>query len=128
MQLINQKDIKSRSSCSIACTLELIGDKWTLLILRDALFFGKTFFNEFRYSPEKIASNILRDRLERLVKFGIMSKSQNANHKLKFDYILTERGKQLEPILWAIDEWGKEQIEDTSGIQQNIQRLSELKE
>ncbi len=105
---------KTRSNCSIACSLDVLGDKWTLLIIRDALFLNKKSFNEFRYSPEKIASNILANRLEKLVENGIMKKSPNEANKLKYDYVLTEKGQQLKPIILALAEWGYENIEGTN--------------
>ena len=126
MQL-NYKNLNARSKCSISCTLEIIGDKWTLLIVRDALYLGKTSFNEFRYSPEKIASNILTNRLEKLVQWGIMSKTQNADNKLKFDYILTERGLQLKPILLALGKWGKDCIRGTNDVQKEVEKYKQLR-
>ena len=119
MQL-NRAEYNFRSSCSISCALEIIGDKWTLLIIRDALFRGSTSFGEFRKAPEKIASNILTDRLEKLVKFGVMDKSQNLDNKLKFDYTLTERGRELEPVLWAVGKWGNVNVSDTETIEDHI--------
>lgn len=99
-----------RSQCSISCALEIIGDKWSLLIVRDAMILGKTSFNEFRHSKEKIASNILASRLAKLVDYGIFEKKENAVKKSKIDYFLTDRGRSLEPILMAIGNWGYENI------------------
>lgn len=112
MQLKNSI-INFRSKCAISCGLEILGDKWTLLIVRDALFFKSTTFGEFRGSTEKIATNILTDRLEKLVRYGIMDKKKNLENKLKYDYSLTERGRQLKPVLMAIGKWGYEHIEGT---------------
>ena len=100
-----------RSQCSISCALEIIGDKWSLLIVRDAMILGKTSFNEFRHSKEKIASNILSSRLENLVSHGIFEKKENADKKSKIDYLLTERGWGLKPAVLAIGNWGYEHIE-----------------
>ena len=109
MQLkINKKNF--RSQCSISCALEIIGDKWSLLIIRDAMILGKTSFNEFRNSKEKIASNILSSRLTKLVEFGIFEKRENADKKSKIDYILTDLGRSLKPILIEIGNWGFENI------------------
>ena len=124
MQL-NVEKINFRSKCSISCTLDLIGDKWSLLIIRDAIFLQKTSFNEFRNSKEKIASNILTNRMEKLVRYGIMSKTQNPDNKLKFDYLLTDKGKKLEPILMALGEWGYNHIEGTNNIQEQVKNLKE---
>ena len=100
-----------RSQCAISCALELVGDKWSLLIIRDALILGKTSFNEFRHSKEKIASNILANRLEQMVAYGIFEKRGNADKKSKIDYILTERGRALQPVVVAIGNWGFDNIE-----------------
>jgi len=113
MQL-NCDNLKSRSTCAVSSALDVLGDKWTLVIIRDAMFLGATTFGQFRSSPEKIASNILTDRLEKLVNYGIMSKNQNPDNKLKFDYRLTETGQELRPILLALGKWGHKHIEGTS--------------
>ena len=99
-----------RSQCSISCALEIIGDKWSLLLIRDSMILGKKSFNEFRNSKEKIASNILARRLENLVANGIFEKRENAEKKSKIDYVLTDRGMSLKPILIAIGNWGFENI------------------
>jgi DNA-binding HxlR family transcriptional regulator len=119
MQLKNKKK-KSRSYCSISCALEVIGDKWTLLIVRDALFKGFTSFTQFRNSTEKIASNILTDRLEKLVSNGILTKENNLTNQLKYDYKLTDIGLSLKPILLALGKWGFENIEGTNNVEDII--------
>ena len=113
MQLKYSED-QFRSKCSIACALDIIGDKWTLLIVRDAIILGKTSFNEFRNSKEKIASNILANRLEKLVANGIMEKRTNSDKKSKNDYLLTETGAALKPVLLAIGNWGFDTIEEVN--------------
>jgi DNA-binding HxlR family transcriptional regulator len=126
MQL-NYSDFAFRSRCSISCALEILGDKWTLLIIRDALFLNSTSFGEFRSSPEKIASNILADRLEKLVAYGIMDKTPNLHSKLKIDYKLTEKGRQLEPILFAMGKWGYENIDETHNMEEHIKKYQGAK-
>ncbi len=121
MQL-SYKETNFRSSCSISCALEIIGDKWTLLIIRDILFAGSKSFGEFLSSPEKIASNILSDRLEKLVSNGILKKSVNKENRLKFDYDLTETGKDLEPIIKAIGEWGHTSIDGTRSLESFLEK------
>ena len=116
MQLnVNKK--KFRSLCSISCALEIIGDKWTLLVVRDALFKGYNSFGQFRDSTEKIASNILTDRLEKLVLNGILTKDKNLTNQLKYDYKLTDIGWSLKPILLALGKWGVENIEGANNVQ-----------
>ena len=102
-----------RSNCPIACTLDLIGDKWTLLVLRDILFFNKSRFEEFLESPEKISSNILTDRLHKLERAELISKAPYSNHRLRMAYSATEKGKSLAPILKQIVDWGLANLEDT---------------
>ena len=119
MQL-NLKNKTFRSPCSISSTLEIIGDKWTLLIVRDALFKGFTSFTQFRNSSEKIASNILTDRLDKLVSNGILTKNKSLTNQLKYDYKLTDTGRNLEPILRALGKWGFESIEGTNNVKDII--------
>lgn len=121
MQL-NFNDGVFRSECAISCALEILGDKWTLLIIRDALYVKSTSFGQFRSSPEKIASNILTDRLERLVGYGILEKTNNPDNKLKFDYTLTDRGKELEPILMAISDWGHKHVKGTCSVEEQLKK------
>lgn len=102
-----------RSPCPIACTLDLIGDKWTLLVLRDILFFHKSKFDEFLDSPEKISTNILTDRLHKLEAAGLVTKAPYSNHRLRMTYSATEKGKSLAPILKQLVEWGKQNLEET---------------
>jgi DNA-binding HxlR family transcriptional regulator len=107
---LDSNDSVFRSKCPISCALDLIGDKWTLLIMRDAILLKQKTFGEFRNSSEKIASNILTDRLNKLVSNGVMTKTQNAQNKLIFNYELTERGQELKPILFALFKWGSENV------------------
>jgi DNA-binding HxlR family transcriptional regulator len=100
--------IDRRSDCPLAYSLDLIGDKWSLLIIRDMLFFGKSTYNEFLNSTEKIATNILNDRLKRLSELGIISYSGPAKRKV---YQLTELGEDLKPILDAIAHFGFKHFE-----------------
>jgi len=105
--------MQRRSDCPITCTLDLIGDKWTLVILRDILFFNKTRFEEFLDSPEKISTNILTDRLHKLEGAGLIVKEPYSNHRLRMAYTATEKGKSLTPILKQIVEWGLANLEHT---------------
>ena len=102
-----------RSPCPISNTLDLIGDKWTLLIIRDMLFLNKRLFNEFLESPEKIATNILTDRLKRLEEHQIIEKRPYSKTPLRYEYILTRRGKDLQPMLMELIQWGNVHIEGT---------------
>lgn len=98
-------EIERRSPCPVACSLDLLGDRWTLLVVRD-LWFGRSRFKDFAASPEGIPTNILSERLERLVKHGVAEKVPAADGTKRLGYQLTEKGKALGPILEAIREWG----------------------
>ena len=103
---------KRRSPCPIACTLDLLGDKWTLLVVRD-LASGKSLFKEFCASPERIATNILTDRLNRLVKHGLAEKYAATEPPGREAYRLTAKGQTLLPVLGALVDWGLKNIKGT---------------
>ena len=102
-----------RSNCPINYSLELVGDKWSLLIIRDIVYFGKTAYGEFITSHEGIARNILARRLVWLVTIGILSKSPRPDDKRKDVYRLTEKGLGLIPVLLDLAEWGSEHYADS---------------
>ncbi len=102
-----------RSICPITNTLDLIGDKWTLLVIRDMLFLKKKSFNDFLKSPEKIATNILTERLKRLEEHGIIEKRPYQKNPLRYEYILTPRGEDLRPLVMEMIRWGNTHIEGT---------------
>jgi len=104
---------EKRSSCPVACVLDLIGDKWTLLVVRD-LACGKSHFNEFCQSPERIATNILADRLDRLVASGLVEKQSPPEPAKREVYRLTEKGQTLVPVLKTIAQWGLDHIPGTA--------------
>ena len=96
---------KVKSYCPVNQALEVFGDKWTLLIIRDIMFDGKRYFREMLSSDEKIASNILTDRLNKLEEYGILIKTKDAHHKQKNVYTLTEKGIELMPVMIEIAHW-----------------------
>ncbi len=102
-----------RSQCPITNTLDLIGDKWTLLVIRDMVFLKKKSFNEFLKSPEGIATNILTERLKRLEEHGIIEKRPYQKTPLRYEYILTRRGEDLRPLLMEMIRWGNTHIKGT---------------
>jgi DNA-binding HxlR family transcriptional regulator len=106
---------KKRSVCPIACALDLIGDKWTLLVVRD-LACGKRNFREFCASPEGIATNILASRLARLVEQGIVERCPSPDQTRRNAYRLTAKGLALGPVLEAVAVWGLNQIRGTKAI------------
>jgi len=97
---------KTRSDCPISCSLDVFGDKWSLLIIRDIMLRGKLSYSEFLDSEEKIATNILVNRLTVLEAEGILSKKVSPLNKSKFIYSLTPKGIDLLPIIIEIMDWG----------------------
>lgn len=102
----------ARSCCPIACTLDIIGDKWTLLVIRDLLL-GRSRFKDFAASPEGIATNILADRLTRLVDQGLVERRPSADQVGRDTYRLTRKGKSLKPVVTAMTKWGLENVAGT---------------
>ncbi len=105
---------KRKSDCPIHFGLELFGDKWTLLIIRDLMFKGKHYFGDFINSEEKIATNVLSDRLALLEKEGIIAMFKDENHKQKIVYKLTTKGIDLMPVLVEIIMWSAKYDKDTA--------------
>lgn len=97
---------KNRSDCPIGCSLDVFGDKWSLLIIRDIMLREKFSYGEFLESEEKIATNILADRLNLLEAENILSKQVSPKNKSKFIYRLTPKGIDLLPIVIEIMDWG----------------------
>lgn len=101
-----------RSVCPVACTLDLLGDKWTLLVVRD-LMHGKSHFKEFLASPERIATNILAERLARLTANGLVERYPSSDISGREAYRLTEKGRSLHGVMAQIKSWGLDHIEGT---------------
>ncbi len=110
-----------RSNCPVSCTLEIIGDKWTLLVIRD-LIMGKKTYSEFEQSPESIPTNILAERLKRLQSHGIVRRNQYQERPPRYAYELTDKGKALKPVLLAMMKWGHENLADTLSLE-DIRRM-----
>ena len=94
-----------RSTCPISTGLEVIGDRWTLLVIRDLMFAGKRHFREFLQSEEAISSNILADRLNSLVESGLVTRRDDPTHAQKAIYSLTDQGSDLLPVIVAMSAW-----------------------
>lgn len=94
-----------RSPCPVSCALDLFGDRWTLLIIRD-LFLGRSRFKDFTASPEGIPTNILSDRLERLLEAGIVRQTPVSEGSKRLAYELTEKGRGLRGVLVSMRNWG----------------------
>jgi DNA-binding HxlR family transcriptional regulator len=98
-----------RSVCPVANTLDLIGDKWTLLIIRD-MRHGKRTYGELADSPEGIPTNILAERLRRLEDAGIIASEAYQERPVRYAYTLTAKGQDLGELLQALVRWGKKHI------------------
>ena len=98
-------DKKKRSNCPVSCSLDVWGDKWSLLIVRDLVFAKQCTYGDFLKSDEKIATNILASRLQMLETNGIITKQDHPESKAKVLYKLTEKGVDLLPIMIEINLW-----------------------
>jgi DNA-binding HxlR family transcriptional regulator len=94
-----------RSDCPIASTLDLVGDRWTLVVLRDMIF-GATRFGDFLAKPEGIPRNILTERLKRLEAAGLIARAAYQDRPPRFAYRLTARGADMLPVIQALATWG----------------------
>lgn len=101
-----------RSPCPIAGALDIVGDKWTLLVVRD-LFLGKSTYGELQKSPERIPTNILADRLRRLEEAGLVGKERYQERPVRHTYRLTAKGMELGAILKELIAWGNRHLPDT---------------
>ncbi|GIJ78070.1 DNA-binding transcriptional regulator, HxlR family [Micromonospora phaseoli] len=102
-----------RSDCAIAGTLDLVGDRWSLLIVRDLLFRGDLRFADLAASAEGAPTNTLTDRLRRLEECGILARRPYSERPRRHEYRLTERGRDLAPVLDAIATWGTAHLPGT---------------
>ncbi|MBC8242624.1 MAG: helix-turn-helix transcriptional regulator [Alphaproteobacteria bacterium] len=102
-----------RSPCPISNALDIIGDKWTLLVMRDILMFEKSQYSEFLSSWENISTNILAERLKRLEEAGLISKEPYQTNPVRYRYSATAAGKTLKPIIRAMGKWGLKNIPGT---------------
>ena len=105
----------ARSNCAVASTLDIIGDKWSLLVIRD-LFAGKSTYGELLAADERVPTNILADRLRRLEDAGIIAKSAYQERPVRFAYTLTPKGKDMGEILIAIVRWGRKHLPGTVAL------------
>lgn len=117
-----------RSGCPIASTLDIIGDKWSLLIVRDMLLQHKMTFKEFSASKEQIAPSILSSRLKLLISYGLVIKGKQVDNKKENIYLLTEKAIELTPILVDISIWGDKHLRHFNKIDEieglNLERSS----
>lgn len=115
-----------RSGCPINLSLEVFGDRWSLLILRDMIFGGRRHFRELLSgSQEGIASNILANRLKSLVEMGLLSKRDDATHKQKVIYSLTEPAIELVPVMAQLGAWGSRWLPVTEELSVRARLLAD---
>ena len=117
------KRVDNKSHCPINFALEAFGDPWSLLIVRDMVYFGKKTYGEFLASEERIATNILATRLADLEKRGIIGKCDCDYDKRKDLYVLTEKGIELIPILTEISLWSARYDKDTDAPREWIEAV-----
>jgi DNA-binding HxlR family transcriptional regulator len=117
-----------RSECPIAFVLDLFGDRWSLLIVRDLVFKGKRYFHEFEDAGEGIATNILSDRLKLLVSQGILVKARDPEKGTRHIYGLTEKGFDLLPVLLDIIVWSAKHDPETVVSQDYLERATNDRE
>ncbi len=114
---MNTIKLFARSDCAIANSLDILGDKWSLLVVRDLLH-GKRTYGELADSPERIPTNILADRLKRLEAAGIVSSAPYQDRPVRHAYTLTPKGKALGEVLLAFVRWGKQYLPGTVALKQ----------
>ncbi|CAD0005491.1 winged helix-turn-helix transcriptional regulator [Flavobacterium chungangense] len=119
---------KKRSDCPLSCSLDVFGDKWSLLIIRDLMFGNKCTYNDFLKSDEGIATNILASRLKGLEENGIIEKSAHPDSKAKFLYKLTPKGIDLLPIIMEVYIWSDKYYEMPADLKATIQEARKDKE
>jgi DNA-binding HxlR family transcriptional regulator len=108
------KDGSRQSGCPVAYGLDVFGDRWTLVIIRDMLMVGKRYYGEFLECPERIASNILADRLKKLEDAEIVSKAIDPSNQSKIIYKLTPKGVDLIPMVLEVILWGSKHAPQTN--------------
>lgn len=112
-----------RSNCPIATTLDLVGDRWSLIIIRDMMN-GKSRFGDFLKSPEHITTNVLTDRLAVMEQMKLVRKTPYQRKPLRFDYVLTERGMSLLPVLQEICRWANRHFPKTRTPPKRFMKLT----
>jgi DNA-binding HxlR family transcriptional regulator len=115
-----------RSGCPFNLTLEMLGDHWSLIVIRDVMFGNRRHYGDLlRLSEERIASNILASRLKHLLNVGLLSRSEDPTHKQKAIYSLTEASIQLVPLMVHIGAWGRRNTPASKPLAKNAQILEE---
>jgi DNA-binding HxlR family transcriptional regulator len=122
---VGREDREHRSGCPINLSLEVLGDSWSLLIIRDLMFGNARHFRELLRSEEGISSNILADRLKKLVSQGLITSTDDPTHKQKTLYSLTEMGIALVPVIAQLGIWGRTFLPSTDELSIRVEVLAE---
>jgi DNA-binding HxlR family transcriptional regulator len=117
-----KKKFKRRSDCPVSFALDIFGDKWSLLIIRDLMFKNKATYGEFLSSEEKIATNILADRLEMLECAGLIKSKVDPGKRSRYNYELTDKGIDLVPVLLEIVLWSATHDKKTAAPKEFVER------
>ena len=115
-----------RSKCPVSCILEILGDKWTLLVVRD-IFLGKHTFKDLQSSAEKIPSNILTDRLKRLEQNKVVCRELYQEHPKRYRYYLTQKGRDLKPVMESLIVWSNKYIPETYKLEDIRKMLPDVR-
>lgn len=119
---------KRRSTCPISYALDLLGDRWTMLVLRDLVFMAKRRFSEFAASTEGIATNVLTDRLQRLEQAGVIESRRDSSDGRKVIYRVTEKGIDLIPALVELVRWGSKHDSKSGAPRAVVDRMEKDRE
>lgn len=120
--------VKKRSDCPLSCSLDVFGDKWSLLIIRDLIFSKKSTYNDFLKSGEGIATNILASRLKGLEENGIIEKLEHPDSKAKVLYQLTQKGIDLLPIIMEVYIWSDKYLDIPANLKATIKEAKKDKD
>lgn len=120
-------DDSRRSDCPIACALDILGDKWTLVVIRD-MFLGSKTYSDFENGLEKIPTNILADRLKRLEAVGILRKERYQERPARYAYQLTARGRSLGPLLAELAKWAIQHLDYAGKPDADSAKIAYVKE
>jgi DNA-binding HxlR family transcriptional regulator len=120
---MGKKGARACSGCPIDYALDIFGDRWTLLVVRDLVFGGKRHFREFIESPERIASNILAARLKKLEQRGLISRKPDPDNRKQVVYQVTEKGMDLIPVLIEIIRWSGKHDANTAAPKAFLERM-----
>ncbi|MCG8432557.1 MAG: helix-turn-helix transcriptional regulator [Gammaproteobacteria bacterium] len=118
----------TKTACPIAFAVDLIGDRWTLLVIRDLMFHGKRYYGELLASEEGIATNVLADRLLKLEENGIVTRHDDPDNRKRIRYQLTKKGKALMPALLELVRWSGKHDPKTGAPKAFLRRLEKDRE